>query len=56
MLYEHVNFVAVKNGKHNSKGYAHFSEGLKNLIPEENSNICKINESIKNYFNSSVKL
>tara|TARA_B100000242_G_C43043742_1_gene487076 strand:+ start:1152 stop:2459 length:1308 start_codon:yes stop_codon:yes gene_type:complete len=56
LLYEHVNFVAVKNGKHNSKGYAHFSEGLKNLIPEENSNICKINESIKNYFNSSVQL
>ena len=49
LLYEHVNFVAVKNGKHNSKGYAYFSEGLKNLIPEENSNICKINESIKNY-------
>ena len=23
LLYEHVNFVAVKNGEHNSKGYAY---------------------------------
>ena len=42
--------------EHNSKGYAYFSEGLKNVIPEENSNICKINESIKKYFNSSAQL
>lgn len=50
LLYEHVSFVAIKNGMHQSEGYAFFTEGLANLVPSESSHISEVGCVIRKYF------
>ena len=49
-LYDHVVFVAIKNGEHNSKGFSYFSKGLTKFRPEANSHVLNINKTVLNYF------
>jgi hypothetical protein len=50
LLKEHVNFVAIKNGEHQSKGFVYYSKNLKNLKPENNSHVKFINRVVLDYF------
>jgi hypothetical protein len=45
-----VSFVAIKNGEHQGKGFAYFSENLKVIAPPDNSNITEIHDCIQKYF------
>ena len=47
---DHVTFVAIKNGEHQSKGFVYFSDDIVKLAPPRNSNITEINQSILNFF------
>jgi hypothetical protein len=47
---DHVTFVAIKNGEHQSKGYAYFSDSIARLSPPDDSNITEINKSLLSYF------
>ena len=49
-LKENVVFVAIKNGMHQSKGFAFFTPGLKNLIPEEDTHVKGLYKTIQNFF------
>lgn len=49
-LKKHVVFVAIKNGKHQSKGYAYFSHELSKYKPIDNTHVKNIFYSIKKYF------
>lgn len=46
-----VTFVAIKNGEHQSKGFAYFSEGISRFAPPQGSHVSKIHETVLNYFN-----
>ena len=50
-LYNCVNFVAIKNGEHQSKGFSYFSEGLKDISPPNNSHVSKIHDTVLNFYN-----
>ena len=52
LLYPHVVFVALKNGMHQSKGYAFFSKDLKRLAPENNSHIGRLFDVVLGYFSN----
>lgn len=43
-------FVAVKNGQHQSKGFAYFSMGLSNIAPIMNSHVSSINKTVLKFF------
>jgi hypothetical protein len=45
-----VTFVAVKNGEHQSKGFAYFSEGLSGLSPPHGSHVSKIHNTVMQFF------
>ncbi len=49
-LYHHVNFVALKNGKHDQKGYLASFGNFSKFMPPKNSHIKEIFHSIDNYF------
>lgn len=49
-LYDNVNFVALKNGKHDQKGYLTSMGEFKNFMPPENSHVKELFNSINNYF------
>tara|TARA_B110000003_G_C16613222_1_gene520259 strand:+ start:31 stop:1326 length:1296 start_codon:yes stop_codon:yes gene_type:complete len=49
-LYESVNFVALKNGDHNQKGYLTSFGEFKNFMPPENSHVKELFYSINNFF------
>ena len=49
-LYKHVVFVAIKNGKHQSKGFAYFSNEISDYMPADNVHVKNIFHSIKKYF------
>lgn len=49
-LSQHVAFVALKNGMHNSKGYAFFSSGLAHCAPVDDCHVKALNQSIREYF------
>ena len=50
-LYNLFSFVALKNGKHNSKGFLYLSNSLNNLIKKkEKQEVTNIFYLIKNYF------
>ena len=46
-----VTFVAIKNGEHQSKGFAYFSEGIIEFAPSHGSHVSKIHDTVLNYFN-----
>ena len=49
-LKEHLAFVAVKNGMHQSTGFAYFSDGIRNLMPENGAHVSNINTSVIEFF------
>lgn len=49
-LKDHTIFVAIKNGKHQSKGFAFFSDEIKKHIPTDNSHVKNLHGSVINYF------
>lgn len=46
-----VAFVAIKNGMHQSKGFAYYSEGLADIAPPDGAHVKEIHETIRRYFN-----
>ena len=52
-LFSEVSFVAIKNGMHQSKGYAFFTPGFAVYAPSENSHVKNLHTSIKDFFNFS---
>ena len=52
-LKDYVVFVALKNGMHNSKGFAYFSEGVSEFAPEQNSHVKNLFNTINSFFESS---
>ena len=46
-----VNFVAIKNGMHSSKGYLHVSKNLQSFLPKVELHVSSINQIIKKFFN-----
>jgi hypothetical protein len=47
-----VIFVAIKNGMHQSKGFAFFSPGVAKLCPKNGSHVKELYSSVMNYFHS----
>ncbi len=47
---DHISFVGIKNGEHNSRGYLHFSEGIKEIIFDDGMHVSNIFYTIKNFF------
>lgn len=45
-----VAFVAIKNGMHQSKGFAYFSNGIVKYSPKQNSHVSEIYSSVLKYF------
>lgn len=43
-------FVAIKNGGHVAKGYAHFSEGLREFAPESSAHVASLFGVIARYY------
>jgi hypothetical protein len=48
-LQPHVSFVAIKNGMHNSEGYAYFSPGVAPFAPSDGNHVKELHSSICNY-------
>lgn len=53
-LKDYVVFVALKNGMHNSKGFAYFSEGVSEFAPKQNSHVKNLFNTINSFFESSL--
>lgn len=49
-LYREVAFVALKNGMHQSKGFAFFSPNIAKYSPRNGEHVSKLYYSIMNYF------
>lgn len=45
-----ISFVAIKNGEHQSKGFAYFSDNLSKIAPKESCHIIDIHKTILNFF------
>ena len=45
-----VTFVAIKNGEHQSKGFAYFSEGVSKFAPPQGSHVSKIHKTVLQFF------
>ncbi len=45
-----VSFVAIKNGEHQSKGFAYFSDGVSEFAPPRGSHVSKIHDSVLQFF------
>jgi len=52
-LSKYVTFVAIKNGEHQSKGFAYFSKGIMKFAPTPGSHVSKIHNTVLNFFNIS---
>ena len=50
-IFQEVAFVAIKNGMHQSKGFAFFTPGIAKLSPEDGSHVKDLYVSVRNYFN-----
>jgi len=48
-----VTFVAIKNGEHQGKGFAHFSPGVIKYAPQQGSHVKEIHNSILDFFKIS---
>lgn len=49
-FYNEVNFVAIKNGMHSSKGYISYHGEIEKFLPEDNSHVKELFKSIDNFF------
>ena len=49
-LGDFVSFVAIKNGEHQSKGFAYFSEGVSGFAPPQGSHVSKIHNTVLQFF------
>ena len=49
-LINYVDFVAIKNGEHQSKGFLYSSSGLNDIMPKNGSHVSEIYNTIVNYF------
>ena len=49
-LINYVDFVAIKNGEHQSKGFLYSSSGLNDIMPKNDSHVSEIYNTIVNYF------
>jgi len=49
-LVDLVTFVAIKNGEHQSKGFAYFSDGVSKFAPAQGSHVSKIHDSVLEFF------
>jgi len=45
-----VTFVAIKNGEHQSKGFAYFSDGVSEFAPPQSSHVAKIHNTVLQFF------
>ena len=54
-LSELVTFVAIKNGEHQSKGFAYFSSGIANFAPASGSHVSKIHDTVLRFFGISCR-
>jgi len=50
LLKPHVVFVAIKNGMHQSEGYAFCTTGFASYMPEQGAHVAEIGKSILSYF------
>ena len=49
-MLQEVAFVAIKNGMHQSKGFAFFTPGIANFSPEDSSHVKGLYSTVLNYF------
>ncbi|MDB2549252.1 hypothetical protein N9X44_00785 [Porticoccaceae bacterium] len=49
-LSDQVIFVAIKNGEHQSKGFAYFSDGVSEFAPPQGSHVSKIHNTVLQFF------
>ena len=49
-FFDEVNFVAIKNGMHSSKGYSSFHGDIKKFAPKNGAHVKKIFNSIDSFF------
>ena len=49
-FFEHVNFVAIKNGEHRSNGYVFSIDDIKNNFPKNDFHVKNLFQTISNYF------
>jgi hypothetical protein len=54
-LLPHVAFVAIKNGMHQEKGFAFFSEGASEFSLKEGSHVKNLYGSVRKYFEMNKK-
>ena len=45
-----VTFVAIKNGEHQNKGFAYFSNGVSEFAPPQGSHVAKIHGVVLQFF------
>jgi hypothetical protein len=50
-IHQEVAFVAIKNGMHQSKGFAFFTPGIASLSPENGSHVKDLYWTVLDYFN-----
>lgn len=50
LLCDFVTFVAIKNGEHQSEGFAYFSEGILEFAPPQGSHVSKIHNTVLQFF------
>ena len=52
-LLDLVSFVAIKNGEHQSKGFAYFSDGISKYAPPNGSHVSKIHGTVLDFFGTA---
>lgn len=50
LLDDLVTFVAIKNGEHQSRGFAYFSEGVSKFSPSEGSHVSMMHRTVLKFF------
>ena len=50
----YIAFVAIKNGEHQSKGFAYFSSGISSFAPPSGNHVSMIHDSVLDFFKIKV--
>jgi hypothetical protein len=53
LLKNHVSFVAIKNGMHQPNGFAFFTPGLKNYLPDNLSHVSNLGNTVLRFFDDA---